>query len=69
MLVLAYARMWPGENLGRDEEGQAATEYVLVMLGVALFLVFAAFTLNGVVGGPTNAIKNWITTISLPPAP
>ena len=39
------------------------------MLGVALFLVFAAFTVNGVVGGPTNAIKNWITTITPPPAP
>ena len=59
--------MWLQEKLGRDEEGQAATEYVMVMLGVALFLVFAAFTLNGVVGGPANAIKNWITTVSLPP--
>ena len=69
MLVLACARMWLQEKLGRDEEGQAATEYVMVMLGVALFLVFAAFTLNGVVGGPASAIKNWITTVSLPPAP
>jgi Flp pilus assembly pilin Flp len=69
MLVASYARMWVREKLGRDEEGEAATEYVLVMLGVALFLVFAAFTLNGVSGGPTNAIKNWITTVSLPPAP
>lgn len=47
MLTLPYARMWLEENLGRDEEGQAATEYVLLMLGVALFLVFAAFTLKG----------------------
>ena len=69
MLVASYARMWVREKLGRDEEGEAATEYVLVMLGVALFLVFAAFTLSGVAGGPTNAIKNWITTVSLPPAP
>jgi len=43
MLVLACARMWLQEKLGRDEEGQAATEYVMVMPGLALFLVSAAF--------------------------
>ena len=69
MLVLACARMWLGENPGRDEEGQAATEYVLVMLGVALFLVFAAFALNGILGSATNAIQNWINQVSPPPAP
>jgi hypothetical protein len=47
MLTLPYARMWLEENLGRDEEGQAATEYVLVMLGVALFLVFGRSRSSG----------------------
>jgi len=50
-----------------DEVGQTATEYVLVILGVVLFLVFAAFALNDILGGATNAIKNWVTSISTPP--
>ena len=69
MLMLEYARAWLAEKLGHDEAGQTATEYVLVILGVVLFLVFAAFALNGILGSATNAIKNWITTVSPPPAP
>ena len=69
MLTLAYARVWLADKLGRDDEGQTATEYVLVILGVVLFLVFAAFALNGILGSATNAIKNWISTVSPPPAP
>jgi hypothetical protein len=69
VLMMEYARAWLAEKLDRDEAGQTATEYVLVILGVVLFLVFAAFALNGILGGATNAIKNWITTVSPPPAP
>jgi Flp pilus assembly pilin Flp len=67
--MMEYTRAWLAEKLDRDEAGQTATEYVLVILGVVLFLVFAAFALNGILGGATNAIKNWITTVSPPPAP
>jgi Flp pilus assembly pilin Flp len=67
--MMEYARAWLAEKLDRDEAGQTATEYVLVILGVVLFLVFAAFALNGILGGATNAIQNWIATVSPPPAP
>ena len=67
MPTLEYANAWLAEKLSKDEVGQTATEYVLVILGVVLFLVFAAFALNGILGGATNAIKNWVTSISTPP--
>jgi hypothetical protein len=67
MLTLKYARAWLAKRLTMDEVGQTATEYVLVILGVVLFLVFAAFALNDILGGATNAIKNWVTSISTPP--
>ena len=69
MLALEFAKRWLVEKLNLDEEGQTATEYVLVILGVVLFLVFAAFALNGILGGATNAIKNWVTSVSAPPTP
>ena len=69
MRMLEYANAWLAERLDRDEAGQTATEYVLVILGVVLFLVFAAFALNGILGGATNSIKNWVTSITTPPAP
>jgi hypothetical protein len=69
MFALGYAKSWLIEKLDLDEEGQTATEYVLVILGVVLFLVFAAFALNGILGGATNAIKNWVTSVSAPPTP
>ena len=67
--MLEYANAWLAERLDRDEGGQTATEYVLVILGVVLFLVFAAFALNGILGRATNSIKNWVTSITTPPAP
>ena len=69
MLALEFAKRWLVAKLNLDEEGQTATEYVLVILGVVLFLVFAAFALNGILGGATNSIKNWVTSITTPPAP
>ena len=69
MFALGYAKSWLIEKLDLDEQGQTATEYVLVILGVVLFLVFAAFALNGILGGATNAIKNWVTSVSAPPTP
>ena len=67
MLTLKYANAWLAKRLNMDEVGQTATEYVLVILGVVLFLVFAAFALNGILGQATNAIKNWVTSINTPP--
>jgi hypothetical protein len=69
MLTLEYAKAWLAERFEQDEAGQTATEYVLVILGVVLFLVFAAFALNGILGSATNAIKNWVTSVNTPPTP
>ena len=69
MTTLQLARTWMAEKLHRSKSGQTATEYVLVILGVVLFLVFAAFALNGILGTATNAIKTWVSTASPPPAP
>ena len=69
MFALGYAKRWLIEKLDLDEEGQTATEYVLVILGVVLFLVFAAFALNGVLGSAVNSIQTWINSVSPPPAP
>ncbi len=69
MSALQYARAWVTEKLGRGQSGQTSTEYVLVILGVVLFLVFAAFALNGILGTATNAIATWVNTVSPPPAP
>ena len=69
MFTLEYARAWLAQKLDRNEAGQTATEYVLVILGVVLFLVFAAFALNGILGSATNAIKNWVNSVNTPPAP
>jgi hypothetical protein len=69
MPMLEFANAWLAERRSRDEAGQTATEYVLVILGVVLFLVFAAFALNDILGGATNAIKNWVTSVSTPPPP
>jgi Flp pilus assembly pilin Flp len=69
MPVLEYVKTWLLRKFKQDETGQTATEYVLVILGVVLFLVFAAFALNGILGGATNAIQNWINQVAPPPAP
>jgi hypothetical protein len=69
MPVLEYAKMWLAGNLNGDERGQTATEYVLVILGVVLFLVFAAFALNGVLGSAINNIQTWINSVKTPPTP
>jgi len=69
MPVLEYVKTWLLRKFRGDESGQTATEYVLVILGVVLFLVFAAFALNGILGSATNAIQNWINQVSPPPAP
>ena len=69
MPVLEYVKSWLLRRVKGDEAGQTATEYVLVILGVVLFLVFAAFALNGILGSATNAIQNWINQVAPPPAP
>jgi hypothetical protein len=64
-----YLRAWLGQKLGGDESGQAASEYVLTILGVVLFLVVAAFALNGVLSGAVSKISSWIAAVNPPAVP
>jgi uncharacterized protein (UPF0333 family) len=52
-----------------NEKGQAVTEYVLLILGVVLFLIAAAFVLKGSLTGAVSSITSWITSIVTPAAP
>ena len=65
--MLAYLRAWLAE--ARGERGAAATEYVLLILGVVLFMIVAAFGLRDVLTSAVTAISTWIGSVSPPPVP
>lgn len=65
--MLAYLRAWLAEV--RGERGAAATEYVLLILGVVLFMIVAAFGLRDVLAGAVSAISTWIGSVSPPAVP
>ena len=50
-----------------NEKGQATSEYVLLILGVVLFLIVAAFALRGALNNAITAISNWIAAATPPP--
>jgi Flp pilus assembly pilin Flp len=62
-------RAWVNEKFGRKESGQGSIEYVLVILGVVLFLVAAAFLLQGVLSGAVVKISSWIAAVNPPAVP
>jgi Flp pilus assembly pilin Flp len=53
-------------KLDRDERGQGTTEYVLLILGVVLFLIVAALALQGVLNGAIDKISTWIAGQNAP---
>lgn len=67
MMTFQYAWAWLNRKLSRDEEGQGSTEYVLLILGVVLFLIFAAMGLRGMLGGAVATISSWVGLVG-PPA-
>lgn len=67
MMMLSYAWTWLNAKLHQDEEGQGATEYVLLILGVVLFLIFAAFGLRGILSAAVTTISGWVSSVG-PPA-
>jgi Flp pilus assembly pilin Flp len=66
MSMLMYARTWLVTRLHRDEAGQGVVEYVLVTLGVSLFLIFAAIALRGILTTAVTAIGTWIGLVGTP---
>jgi len=69
MRVALQVLAWLGSRLHRDEEGASATEYVLLILGVVLFLIVAAFGLRGMLAGAVAAISTWVGGVTPPPIP
>lgn len=67
MITLQYAWTWLTAKLSRDDEGAVATEYVLLLLGVALFLIFAAMGLRGMLTAAVTTISTWVASVG-PPA-
>ncbi|MCL6553138.1 MAG: hypothetical protein K6W08_08470 [Firmicutes bacterium] len=67
--MLEYLRAWVRTRFHLDDKGAAATEYVLLILGVVLFLIVAAFGLKGVLDGAVDKIRDWVGTINPPSSP
>ena len=57
---------WARSQLHLDERGQGTTEYVLLILGVVLFLIVAALALQGILNGAIDQISTWISQQNAP---
>ena len=66
MQMLRFMQMWLADKLGLDERGQGTVEYVLLILGVVLFLIVAALALQGVLSGAISKISSWMGTQNPP---
>jgi len=60
MELIRFVQAWLANKLGCDERGQGTVEYVLLILGVVLFLIVAAFALQGVLSGAISKISSWM---------
>ena len=60
MYWLSFAQRWLASKFSRDERGQGTVEYVLLILGVVLFLIVSALLLQGVLSGAIAKISTWV---------
>ncbi len=58
--MFTFVQAWLMNKLNRDERGQGTVEYVLLILGVVLFLLVAAFALQGVLSSAISKISSWM---------
>ena len=58
--MLPYLQTWLASKFHLDERGQGTVEYVLLILGVVLFLIVAALALQGVLSGAISKISSWM---------
>ena len=58
--MLSFLRVWLTSKLNLDERGQGTVEYVLLILGVVLFLLVAAFALQDVLSAAISKISSWM---------
>ena len=66
MQMIRFVQAWLADKLGWDERGQGTVEYVLLILGVVLFLIVAALALQGVLSGAISKISSWMGIQSPP---
>ncbi len=66
MNLLTYVRAWLAEKFQREEWGQTAIEYVLLILGCVLFLIATAILLSNMLGNAVSAITSWANTVGPP---
>jgi len=66
MGMLTFVQAWLASKLHRDERGQGTTEYVLLILGVVLFLIVAALALQGILNSAIDKISTWISQQNAP---
>lgn len=59
--MLTFVRAWLMNKLNVDDRGQSTVEYVILILGVVLFLVVAAFALDGLMNNPISKASSWIS--------
>jgi len=65
-MPLSFLLAWLAAKLHRNERGQGTVEYVLLILGVVLFLIVAALALQGVLSGAISEISSWMGAQSPP---
>ena len=58
--MFTFVQAWLMNKLKGDERGQGTVEYVLLILGVVLFLLVAAFALQGVLSSAISKISSWM---------
>jgi Flp pilus assembly pilin Flp len=60
MQMIRFVQVWLADKVGWDERGQGTVEYVLLILGVVLFLIVAALALQDVLSGAISKISSWM---------
>ncbi|HKX19404.1 MAG TPA: hypothetical protein VJT33_15445 [bacterium] len=58
--MFTFVRAWLMNKLNRGQQGQGTVEYVLLILGVVLFLLVAAFALQDVLSSAISKISSWM---------
>ena len=59
--MVTFGQAWLMKKLGGDDRGQSTVEYVMLILGVVLFLLVAAFALDGLMNTPISKASSWIS--------
>jgi len=60
MQLLSFLQAWMMAKLHRHEHGQGTVEYVLLILGVVLFLIVSALALQDVLSAAIVKISTWM---------